>query len=177
MNQRTMETRFYKIEGAIEDSAMSSAEGQVQNLSYQASFPLLVNVSGEPTYFMALKDDAGLVKKYAMVNIQKYQWVAIGDNVNECRKNYTFLLRTNGITGTGTSSEETEVKGKIRAMAPIVIENNTHYYVYLDGKDVVYDFDMTNTDFLPIITYQPGDAIKIVVVEEDGMMKVQSIIK
>lgn len=177
MNQRTMETRFYKIEGAIEDSAMSSAEGQVQNLGYLASFPLLVNVSGEPTYFMALKDDAGLVKKYAMVNIQKYQWVAIGDNVNECRKNYTFLLRTNGITGTGTSSDETEAKGKIKAMAPIVIENNTHYYMYLEENDVVYDFDMTNTDLLPIITYQAGDAIKVSYVEEDGMRKVQSIIK
>ena len=51
-------------------------EGQVQNLKYKAAFPLLLNISGEPTYFMALKDDAGLVKKYAMVNVQKYQIVA-----------------------------------------------------------------------------------------------------
>ncbi len=78
MNQRTMETKFYEIEGATETSAMSSAEGQVQNLKYSATFPLLLNLSGEPTYFIALKDDAGLVKKYAMVNVQKYQIVAIG---------------------------------------------------------------------------------------------------
>ena len=78
MNQRTMENRFYAIPGAEEYSAMESAEGQVQNLGYQATFPLLLNVAGEPTYFMALKDDAGLVKKYAMVNIQRYQNVAIG---------------------------------------------------------------------------------------------------
>ena len=81
MNQRTMETRYYEVEGATELSAMSSAEGQVQNLGYRASFPLLLNIAGEPTYFMALKDDAGLVKKYAMVNVQKYQWVAIGDTI------------------------------------------------------------------------------------------------
>ena len=62
MNQRTMETKFYEIEGATETSAMSSAEGQVQNLKYSATFPLLLNLSGEPTYFIALKDDAGLVK-------------------------------------------------------------------------------------------------------------------
>lgn len=92
MNQRTMETRSYKVEGAIEDSAMSSAEGQVQNLGYRATFPLLLNIADEPTYFMALKDGAGLVKKYAMVNVQKYQWVAIGDTVQECEKNYTELL-------------------------------------------------------------------------------------
>ena len=58
MNQRTMETKFYEIEGATESSAMSSAEGQVQNLHYTATFPLLLNISGEPTYFIALKDDA-----------------------------------------------------------------------------------------------------------------------
>ena len=82
-NQRTMETKYYKVEGATEASAMSSAEGQVQNLKYKATFPLLLNISDEPTYFIALKDDAGLVKKYAMVNVQKYQIVAIGDSVSQ----------------------------------------------------------------------------------------------
>ena len=95
MNQRTMETKFYEIEGATERSAMSSAEGQVQNLHYMATFPLLLNISGEPTYFIALKDDAGLVKKYAMVNVQKYQIVAIGDSVSQCQENYNELLLKN----------------------------------------------------------------------------------
>ena len=63
MNQRTRETRYYKVNGAEEYSAMGSAEGQVQNLGYQATFPILLNISNEPTYFMALKDSAGLVKK------------------------------------------------------------------------------------------------------------------
>ena len=81
MNQRTMETKYYSISGAEEFSAMRSAEGQVQNLKYSAAFPLLLNIANEPTYFMALKDDAGLVKKYAMVNVQKYQIVAFGDTL------------------------------------------------------------------------------------------------
>ena len=97
MNQRTMETKFYAIEGATETSAMSSAEGQVQNLKYQATFPLLLNISGEPTYFIALKDDAGLVKKYAMVNVQKYQIVAIGDTVSSCEASYTDLMYENAL--------------------------------------------------------------------------------
>ena len=92
MNQRTMETRFYKIEGAIEDSAMSSAEGQVQNLGYKATFPLLLNIAGEPTYFIALKDAAGLVKMYAMVNVQQYQIVATGNSVRQCQQSYHDLL-------------------------------------------------------------------------------------
>lgn len=106
MNQRTMETRYYACAGAEEYSAMSSAEGQVQNLGYQAAFPLLLNVSGEPTYFLALKDGAGLVKKYAMVNIQRYQIVAIGDTVAECEKAYVELLKTNHITSTDTASSK-----------------------------------------------------------------------
>ena len=62
MNQRTKETKYYEVSGAEEYSAMGSAEGQVQNLGYKATFPLLLNIANEPTYFIALKDEAGLVK-------------------------------------------------------------------------------------------------------------------
>ena len=116
MNQRTMETRYYEVEGATELSAMSSAEGQVQNLGYRASFPLLLNIADEPTYFMALKDDAGLVKKYAMVNVQKYQWVAIGDTIEECEKDYKELLSTNGIVSQ-SQGERLEISGVIELIA------------------------------------------------------------
>ncbi len=161
MNQRTMETKYYKVEGAIEDSAMSSAEGQVQNLGYRATFPLLLNISNEPTYFMALKDGAGLVKKYAMVNVQKYQWVAIGDTVGECEKSYVQLLATNGISNTGDSSLYEEVTGTIEVIAPVVIEGNTHYYVTLKNSDAVYDVNMADTSLIGIIHYQAGDTIKL----------------
>ncbi|MDE6961273.1 MAG: CvpA family protein, partial [Lachnospiraceae bacterium] len=125
MNQRTMESKYYACPGAEEYSAMNSAEGQVQNLGYHSTFPLLLNVAGEPTYFMALKDDAGLVKKYAMVNIKKYQNVAIGDTVAECEKSYISLLKTNGISSGPVSAGET-VTGTIETIAPVVLEGNSH---------------------------------------------------
>ena len=156
MNQRTMETRFYAIEGAIEDSAMSSAEGQVQNLGYRASFPLLMNIANEPTYFIALKDDAGLVKKYAMVNIQKYQWVAIGDTVKDCEKSYRALLATNGITSQGTT-DALEKSGTIEHLAPVTLEGNTHYYLMLAGDETIYDFSVA--EFPQIIRFREGDFI------------------
>ena len=155
MNQRTMETRSYKVEGAIEDSAMSSAEGQVQNLGYRATFPLLLNIADEPTYFMALKDGAGLVKKYAMVNVQKYQWVAIGDTVQECERNYTGLLSTNGIVSESASAGKS-VSGKIESISPVVLEGNTHYYLCLEGREDIYDIDLSNAALLQIIRYQEG---------------------
>ncbi len=174
MNQRTMETRFYKIEGATEESAMSSAEGQVQNLGYHATFPLLLNISGEPTYFMALKDDAGLVKMYGMVNIQKYQWVATGDSIRECEKAYNKLLKNNGITG-AVERESKTVSGKIKNLLSVIIEGNTHIYFALEGKEEIFDVDMTNTDLLDIVQYLPGDRIQFSYTDEDDPAKVLEI--
>lgn len=159
MNQRTMETKFYTVEGAIEDSAMSSAEGQVQNLGYRASFPLLLNISGEPTYFMALKDGAGLVKKYAMVNVQKYQWVAIGDTVQECEKAYVKLLTTNGITKSDSAGIYEKAKGKIASIAPVVIEGNTHYYVCLENSEEIFDVNVADSTLVEIVRFTVGDLI------------------
>ncbi len=174
MNQRTMETRYYKVEGAIEDSAMSSAEGQVQNLGYRATFPLLLNIADEPTYFMALKDSAGLVKKYAMVNVQKYQWVAIGDTLQECEKNYTELLNTNGIVS-DMAEDIKNITGKIKSIAPIVLEGNTHYYICLENSEDIFDVDMQDSSLIQTVKYQVGDSVTIEYQEGYGLDKVKSI--
>ena len=158
MNQRTMETRYYACAGAEEYSAMSSAEGQVQNLGYRATFPLLLNISGEPTYFLALKDDAGLVKKYAMVNIQRYQIVAIGDTVADCEKSYLSLMKTNNITSVDTSASKKR-SGTIARIAEAVIDGNTHYYLLLEGSDVIYDVNLA--EFIGIVRYNVGDRITL----------------
>lgn len=174
MNQRTMETRYYKVEGAIEDSAMSSAEGQVQNLGYKATFPLLLNIADEPTYFMALKDGAGLVKKYAMVNVQKYQWVAIGDTVQECEKNYTELLKTNGIVSSLAETVKS-VTGRIESISPVVLEGNTHYYICLENSEDIFDIDMRDTTLIKIIKYQIGDIVTFEYMEGYGLNQVKAI--
>lgn len=174
MNQRTMETRYYKVEGAIEDSAMSSAEGQVQNLGYRATFPLLLNIADEPTYFMALKDGAGLVKKYAMVNVQKYQWVAIGDTVQECEKNYTELLNTNGIVSI-LPGEGKSVSGKIESITSIVLDGNTHYYICLENQEDIFDVDLSDTSLISIIRYQPGDEVTLEYIEGYGLHEVKAV--
>ena len=71
INLRTKATSYYTCPGAEEYSAMESAQGGVQDLGYTATFPLLLNVSDRPTYFMSLKDSAGLVKMYAYVDVQQ----------------------------------------------------------------------------------------------------------
>ena len=160
MNQRTMETKFYPVEGATEASAMSSAEGQVQNLKYKATFPLLLNLSGEPTYFIALKDDAGLVKKYAMVNVQKYQLVAIGDTVSQCEEKYNELLLTDGVIKEEEDTREVQtIEGTIEKIAQGVGEGNSHYYILLEESEEI--FDVSVVDFIDVIRYEPGQKVTI----------------
>jgi len=172
MNQRTMEAKYYSCPGAEEYSAMNSAQGQVQNLGYISTFPLLLNVANEPTYFMALKDDAGLVKKYAMVNIKKYQNVAIGDTVADCEKAYISLLKTNGISSAAVSVGEQQT-GIIETLAPVVLEGNSHYYVVLTGKDLI--FDVSVSDFPQIVRYKEGDTVTLEYVEGEQVQIVTGL--
>lgn len=173
-NQRTMETKYYKVEGATESSAMSSAEGQVQNLKYTATFPLLLNIADEPTYFIALKDDAGLVKKYAMVNVQKYQIVAIGDSVSQCESNYLELLLSNGVKEAEKDTREVQIiEGKITKIAQAVIEGTSHYYVMVEGSEDI--FDVSVVDFIDIVRCEVGQNIKMEYKEDKRVNTVMSL--
>ena len=131
INQRTAESHFYSVSGATEDSAMQSAEGQVQNLRYQATFPLLINVSGQPTYFMALKDASELVKMYAMVNVNQYQIVATGATVADCEANYRQMLLKNNLISDDqgsidvTPSDYKSVEGTIAEIRTAVVDGNS----------------------------------------------------
>ena len=175
INQRTAESHFYSVSGATEDSAMQSAEGQVQNLRYRATFPLLINVSGQPTYFMALKDDAGLVKQFAMLDIQRYQNVAVGNTVAECQKAYQALLATNGVLAdSNVDTGSLEAQGTISHIAQAVVEGNSHFYVTLEGDKGIYDFALPG--LIEIVGYKEGDAIAFKYVEAEPTSPVEEII-
>lgn len=177
MNQRTMETRYYEVSGAEEYSAMDSAKGRVQNLGYTATFPLIINVSGQPTYFMALKDGAGLVKSYAMLNIEKYQNVAIGDSVLQCESNYIKLLKDNGIVEEQQPEvkETKKVKDIISKIIPVVIDGNTHMYIMLSQSDSIYDVDVSK--YVDIIRYSEGMEIMLEYTMDYQLNEVVGIIK
>lgn len=155
-NQRTKETTFYKIAGAEEYSAMASAEGVVQHLNYRSTFPLLLNVHNQPTYFMALKDDAGLVKQYAMVNVQQYQIVSTGASVVECSTNYATLLRQHSISA---EDPGTEISGSISEIRSAVIESNSVYYIRLDASPVFYELSASKNPSVVIMNV--GDNVSI----------------
>lgn len=170
INQRTAESKFYPVAGATEESAMSSAEGQVQNLKYEATFPLLINVDNQPTYFMALKDNAGLVKKYAMIDIQRYQNVAVGDTLEETEKSYKKMLRANGVSTDDDSGKATKMDGTatgtISLISPVVLDGNSHYYVMLNGDGTLYDCPVANV--VDIVRFKEGDSVTLTVSGDNG---------
>ncbi len=135
-NQRTKETKFYAVAGAEEYSAMASAQGQVQEMRYTATFPLLLNVADEPTYFMALKDASNLVKMYAMVNVRQYQIVVAADTVEECERMYVDKLSDKGlIEEKPENTTRATAIGKIIAVRTAVVDGNSRYYYQLDNAD------------------------------------------
>ena len=183
INQRTKQARYYSCAGAEEYSAMSSAQGAVQQYSYEATFPLLLNISDQPTYFMALKDSAGLVKMYAMVNVQQYQIVATGYSLAECQENYHALLQKNGIIEDGavTSGESSSdivyntSTGVITDIRQANMDGNTIFYFQLEGANVYYtvsakDYPITailNIGDTITVSYQPQDSALVAVEDLD----------
>jgi hypothetical protein len=165
VNQRTKEARYYSCAGAEEYSAMSSAQGAVQQYSYQATFPLLLNISGQPTYFMALKDASSLVKMYAMVNVQQYQIVATGYSVSECAANYeTMLLERDLVTQEDIhfdmgASEGQTASGVIADIRQAVIDGNTCFYIRLAGDELYYVVSAASDPTVVILDI--GDRIEL----------------
>ena len=157
-NQRTKETRFYDAPGATEEAAQISAQGVVQDLGYVATFPLLLNISGEPTYFIPLKDQANLVKMYAMVNVAQYQIVATGDTVSQCEQAYIRMLSDNGVTHP-EELPQTQTSGTVAEIRTAVLEGNTYYFLRLEGEEVFYSVSAAQNR--EVVTLNVGDQVTI----------------
>lgn len=172
VNLRTKDTKFYAVPGATESSAMESAKGQVQHLGYNATFPLLLNISDRPTYFVSLKDAAGLVKMYAFVDVKQYQIVGTGSTVDEAKKNYRETLNLED----SVPEEPVEVTGKsgtIDAIADVVVNGNTCYYFTLTGSRDVYTVSVTVSDQLPFL--KAGDPVAFRYSVQDGVRSIDEI--
>ncbi len=162
VNQRTKEARYYSCAGAEEESARSSAEGAVQQYNYRSTFPLLLNISGQPTYFMSLKDAAGLVKMYAMVNVQQYQIVATGYTVEECQQNYHELMISNNILVEEAPPEEPEPEllsatGVIEEIRFATMGGDTYFFLRFTGDTVFYSINSRENPLAVILNV--GDTV------------------
>ncbi len=170
-NMRTKETNFYGVPGAEEYSAMASAEGQVQQMKYNSSFPLLINLNNRPTYLMSLKDNAGLVKMYAFVDVTDYQKVVVTDSTLGIEAAANNYLNNANLGGSGKANNNKEITIKIINTA--IIDGNTYYYL-TDSEDKKYKVAIKiNNSLLPFL--QVGDKVTISYNKESNVTDIVSI--
>ena len=174
---RTKDASFFAVSGAKERSAQSSAMGEVQDYAYNATFPILLNISGEPTYFMSLKDKDNLVKRYAMVNVENYQVVVTGTTIAECTDAYVKKLKQNNITinvdinkiedatnnaeSNASEADTKKVKGTITDIRTAVMGGESVYFIEIDDKGVYYS--VKASDNAMVVILNKGETITVTV--------------
>lgn len=178
VNMRTGNAYYFALSSAEEFSAMSSAEGAVQNLRYTATFPILLNINNIPTYFISLKDNAGLVKKYAFVSVENYQQVttidanydnAINDGVAE-------YLKMMGTSNENQSNTENNIEEEItiEKITSAQIDGNSVYYIQAKGKLYIANISVAK-NILPIL--EVGEKITVKGYLVDNICNVTNVTK
>lgn len=174
VNERTGEYRYFAVSGANEQSAMNAAEGEVQQYSYKASFPTLINVDGELTYIGVLKDSNGLVKMYYMVNVKDYGKVAVASKREECVTTYAEELglkpdeslidaAEQGAAADDESSDDEqkenaeEVTFTVSVLQYVDVDGNTFVYMGTEDGKVYKAKFASNEDLLFV---KAGDTLK-----------------
>lgn len=158
INLKTKEAKFFQVNGADEVSAKQSAEGEVQHLGYIATDPLILNIAGKPTYFVSLKDQAGLVKKFGFVSLENYSIVGIGDTVSEAQTAYVKKLKEGGIT-IDKDTNLKELKGPIKQIATAIQDGTSSYYITIEGSEKLFIVPISLSAELPLS--KAGESVTI----------------
>ena len=171
-NMRTKETRFYSVPGAEEYSAMSSATGQVQQMRYTSTFPLLINLNNRPTYLVSLKDDAGLVKMYGFIDVSDYQKVVVTDSAKGIEVAANNYLNNVSFEVDKSLLEEKEIT--IRNISSAIIDGNTYYYFVSTEEEKYYVSINVDSKRLPFVKI--GDKLKIRISNKKDVTEIIEII-
>lgn len=164
IDSKTKDVTLYRKAGATEDRAMSSAEGAVQEKGYNASFPRTYNVNGIPTYIMALKDNEGLIKLVAMVSVENYETVAIGETVKEAMREYQTRLNTHFANlVVNEDMEENLIQTVVRRINQQL--SSQMMYMSLDSLDKIITVD---PEMYPeaVLTH-PGDHVLVSIYDSE----------
>ncbi|MBO5933994.1 MAG: CvpA family protein [Clostridia bacterium] len=190
INQRTKEAMFFTASGATELAAQNSAQGALSDKGWTATFPLLINLDGQATYFMSMKDASNVVKGYAMVNVNNYNIVATDDadgnpNLVKCIENYAKILKENNIkpfinvdtsvapetvVDNNTSIEDNQsqtntVTGAIAEIRSQIENGATCYYIKVAGADKFVK--VSANDVPEAIFFAAGDQITVTYEDAD----------
>lgn len=133
-NQRTKELRYYKNGGAQESSAQASAVDLVQNYGYMATFPILLDIEDQPTYFMSLYGSGYTVKGYALVNLDDKTIVGTGlldiekshtNALNAAVENYISALKDKNVVDENADADDYKVDANTSTVAGENVDGDT----------------------------------------------------
>lgn len=193
VNQRTKEASFYNVTGGTEYSAQQAAEGRVMDLGYSATFPLLLNIGGEPTYFLSLKDPKNqIVQQYALINVANYnnnQMGVTGTDLSKCLASYIESLKQKGITvdinpddvvtpgtdETPVAVSKESVTGVITDIRTAVMGGESYYYVKLDSNAAYFVIAAVKEQSVVILN--KGDTVTVTYSGEGSIISADSIKK
>lgn len=161
VDSRTKEAKLYMQTGATETAAMTTAEGKVQEKEYQATFPVMYNILGKPTYVLGLKDKAGLVKQVAFVSVEDYSIIGLGETKQDAYRSYKEVLESEGNDISISQSEDLQkIDGIISRINQDVTSGNTTYYITLkDNDELIFTAISKISSELPITAV--GDKVSI----------------
>ncbi len=194
VNQRTKEADFYNVTGGTEYSAQQAAEGRVMDLGYTATFPLLLNIGGEPTYFLSLKDPKNqIVQQYALINVANYnnnKMGVTGTDLSKCLASYIESLKEKGITvdinpddvvTPGANEDKTPDTSKLTASGTIadirtaVMGGESYYYIKLDSNEAYFAIAASKDEGVVILNR--GDSVTVTYSGEGSIINADSIKK
>ena len=154
VNMRTREVTNYKLASATESAAMASAEGEVQEKKYKATAPTLAKLNDKAYYIVSLKDDAGLVKSYAVVDAEDYQQVTVNNDIETLISQFTdsdTSVLSGSAQAAGTDQEVEVIKGVVDQLASQMISGSTIYYISSSGKIYKVKATEETIDQLPFL--------------------------
>ena len=191
VNQRTKEAVYYRVTGGTEYSAQQAAEGRVKDLGYTATFPLLLNIGGEPTYFLSLKDDSNIVQQYALINVAQYnnnKMGATGTDLKKCLESYVAALKGSGIKvnidtdavidpstvpNDQPSKEALTASGVIADIRTAVMGGESYYYIKLDSNAAYFSIAASKDETVVILN--KGDSVTVSYEDEGAIVDAKSI--
>ena len=144
VNLRTHEAEYIATSGADEYSVMRSAEGEVLNYGYEATFPVLININDTPMYILSLKDSAGLVKMYAMVDAQDYQQVYTVKASSDAKASIEELIKISTGKQISKAVDLKESVIYVDSLDRLVIDGNTYLYIRYNNETYVLKLDLQN---------------------------------
>lgn len=186
VNQRTKEAQYYPVTGGTEAAAQGAAQGRVEDLGYTATFPLIVNIDGNPTYFMSLKDKNKIVQQYALINVNQFNKIgATSSDLSACLENYRKSLKSNGVEGVVEEKppvadtpdvpavEAKLATGTISEIRTAVKGGDSYYYIKLDSNAAYFSIAASKDETVVILN--KGDNVTVTYSGEGAIIAAESI--